>query len=159
MADNFAGLGQMGYGMATNVRKKLSNKATMYVNDVNRSACERFVEENSSYGPIQIIDTAKEIASKSPVLISIVPASQHVRQVYLDQESGVIATTPDENRLILECSTIDVETTREVGKAVMDKGCGRYIDAPVSVRSNDIHPCIRDTNLDRAGLKARQTGC
>ena len=132
----------MGYGMATNVRKKLSSKATMFVNDVNRSACERFVEENSSYGPIKIIDTAMEIASKAPVLISIVPASQHVRQVYLDQENGVVASTPDENRLILECSTIDVETTREVGEAVMNKGSGRYIDAPVSVSPNDKQLCI-----------------
>ena len=126
--------------MATNVRKKMSSKATLYVNDINRSACENFVKVNSSYGPIEISDTAKEVASKAPVLISIVPASQHVRQVYLDKENGVIAAKPDDNRLILESSTIDVDTTREVGKAVMDAGLGRYVDAPVSVRSD--HNCI-----------------
>ena len=123
----------MGWGMATNVRKKMSSKATLYVNDINRSACERFVNENSSHGPIEIIDTAKEVASKAPLIISIVPASQHVRQVYLDKENGVIAAKPDGNRLMLESSTIDIDTTREVGKAIMDAGIGRYIDAPVSV--------------------------
>lgn len=132
----------MGWGMATNVRKKMSSKATLYVNDINRSACDSFVKENSSYGPIEIIDTAKEVASKAPVLISIVPASQHVRQVYLDKENGVIAAKPDQNRLILESSTIDVDTTREVGKAIMDAGIGRYIDAPVSVSSNNDHMLV-----------------
>ena len=158
-ANSFAGLGQMGYGMATNIRKKLSKNATMFVNDVNHSACERFAEENSSYGSIKIVSTAKDTASKAPVLISIVPASQHVRQVYLDQENGVVATTPGENRLILECSTIDVETTREVGKAIMDKGIGRYIDAPVSVSPNDMYLFTVKFNLDRAALKAQQTEC
>ena len=130
----------MGWGMATNVRKKMSSKATLYVNDINRSACENFAKENGSYGPIEICNTAKEVASKAPVLISIVPASQHVRQVYLDKENGVIAAKPDDNRLMLESSTIDVDTTRQVGNAVMDAGLGRYIDAPVSVSGN--HDCI-----------------
>ena len=123
----------MGYGMATNVRKKLSNNATMFINDVNTSACERFVTELSEHGPIEIVKTAKEAASKSPVLISIVPAADHVRQVYMDKENGVIAAPKDDKRLILECSTIDVQSTRDVGQAIMDAGVGRYIDAPVSV--------------------------
>lgn len=125
----------MGYGMATNVRQKLSKNATMFINDVNTDACERFVKELSQHGPIEIVKTAKETVSKAPVLISIVPAAKHVKQVYLDKENGVIAAPRDENRLILECSTIDVESTREVGKAITDAGVGRYIDAPVSVSS------------------------
>lgn len=143
----------MGYGMATNVRKKMSSKATLFINDVNRSACEKFVEENKTCGPIEIVDTAKEVASKSHVLISIVPASEHVRQVYLNKENGVIATTPDEDRLILESSTIDVQTTREVGEAVMDAGCGRYIDAPVSVSSECDYDRCRDIDFIRVVLK------
>jgi len=127
------GLGQMGYGMATNLRKKLSSKATMFINDINADACDRFVKESGDYGPIVIVPSAKEAASKSSILVSIVPASKHVRQVYLDEEHGVIAATKDDSRLVLECSTIDVDTTRQVGKAVMDAGRGRYVDAPVSV--------------------------
>ena len=123
----------MGYGMATNVRKKLPKNRTMYINDIDQSACERFVKETSSYGPVEIIKTAKETASKTSILISIVPASKHVKQVYLDKENGVIAASQSNDRLLLECSTIDVETTREVGKAIMDVGIGRYIDTPVSV--------------------------
>ena len=123
----------MGWGMATNVRKNMSKSATMFVNDVNTAACDRFVQDTSSLGPVEVVKTAKDAASKSPVLISIVPAAEHVRQVYADKENGVIAAPKDNNRLILECSTIDAETTREVGKEIMDAGLGRYIDAPVSV--------------------------
>lgn len=125
----------MGYGMATNIRKKLSRNATMFVQDVNGAACERFVNETSEYGPVEVLKTAKEAASAASILISIVPAAEHVRQVYLDEENGVIAAPKSESRLILECSTIGIESTREVGKAVMDAGLGRYIDAPVSVSS------------------------
>lgn len=137
-----AGLGQMGYGMATNLRKKLSSKATMYINDINADACDRFVKESGDHGPIVIVPSAKEAASKSSILVSIVPASKHVRQVYLNEEHGVIAATRDDNRLVLECSTIDVDTTRQVGQAVMDAGRGRYVDAPVSVRPT---PCDTST--------------
>lgn len=124
----------MGYGMATNVRKKLSPKSTMYINDVNADACSRFVKELQSYGPIEIVSSAKEAATRAPILISIVPAAQHVRQVYLDKENGVIAAPKDPNRLLLESSTIDVESQREIGGAIRDAGVGSYYDAPVSVR-------------------------
>ena len=123
----------MGYGMAVNIRKKISKNATMYVNDINLDACNQFVKETGEYGPIKIVSSAKEVASKSNILISIVPASKHVRQVYLDQENGIIAAPKNDERLILECSTIDIDTTREIGKAVMDANLGRYVDAPVSV--------------------------
>lgn len=105
----------------------------MFINDVNAEACKRFSEEFGSYGPIQTVATAKEAASKAPVLVSIVPAAEHVRKVYLDEVNGVIAASPSEDRLILESSTIDVDTQREVGKAIRKAGLGSYYDAPVSV--------------------------
>ena len=123
----------MGYGMATNIRQRLSKTSTLYINDVNTSACETFVKESKDYGPVEVCSTAKEAASKTQICISMVPAQTHVRQVYLDKDNGVIAAPKDDNRLVLECSTIDADTTREVGKAIMDAGIGRYVDAPVSV--------------------------
>lgn len=123
----------MGYGMATNVRKKMSPKSTIYINDVNVDACERFVRELQSHGPVEIVSSAKEAATRAPVLISIVPAAEHVRQVYLDAENGVIAAPQNPNRLLLESSTIDVDSQREIGRAIRDAGVGSYYDAPVSV--------------------------
>lgn len=50
--------------------------------------------------------------------------------MYLDDENGVIAASKDEERIMLECSTIDVQSTKEIGRRL--DGLGVYIDAPVS---------------------------
>ncbi|KAI5377352.1 hypothetical protein J4E82_003804 [Alternaria postmessia] len=134
LADNYAfiGLGAMGYAMAANIRKKINQSSTLYVNDINASACSRFNDEYSSYGPIQIVATAREAAENAKVLISIVPGGADMKKVYLDENDGVIAAKKDEERIMLECSTIDVNTTKEVGQKLRETGTGTYIDAPVS---------------------------
>jgi 3-hydroxyisobutyrate dehydrogenase-like beta-hydroxyacid dehydrogenase len=126
----------MGFAMASNVRKKIPKEATLYINDINTAACERFKKEYSSFGAIEIVSTAREAAQNANVLISIVPGAQDVKAVYLDEQDGVISARKDKDRLIVECSTIDVESTREVGEKLAASGSGTYIDAPVSVRNS-----------------------
>ena len=58
-----------------------------------------------------------------------------VKKVYLDEKNGVIAARKDEERVMCECSTIDVKSTRECGEALMARGLGTYVDTPVSVRT------------------------
>lgn len=123
----------MGYAMASNIRKKMSTDATLYINDINSSACVRFKDEHSSYGNIEIVSTAREAANDANVVISIVPGASDVKQVYLDETHGVIAATKNSERILCECSTIDVQTTREVGEKLKAAGLGTYIDTPVSV--------------------------
>jgi 3-hydroxyisobutyrate dehydrogenase len=125
----------MGYAMASNIRKKMSPKATLYVHDVNRSACERFAHEFGSHGSICVVDSAKEAASHAKVVISIVPGAAEVRQVFLDPETGVVAAPGDSERLMLDCSTIDCQSSRTVGEKLRDAGSGTFLDAPVSVWS------------------------
>ncbi len=122
----------MGYEMAMNVRKKISPQSTLFINDVNKTACEKFVASYSSFGPIRIVDSAREVAEGAATVVSIVPAAQHVKQVYLDEKTGVLAACRNSDRLMLECSTIDVQSTREVGEALKEAGAGEYVDTPVS---------------------------
>ncbi|EUC44267.1 hypothetical protein COCMIDRAFT_98672 [Bipolaris oryzae ATCC 44560] len=122
----------MGYAMASNIRLKMPSTSTLYINDINASACTRFKSEYSSHGPIEISASAREAAEKAKYLISIVPDGSDVKKVYLDPETGVIAARKDAERIMLECSTIDVQTTKEVGAALHHAGLGTYIDAPVS---------------------------
>ena len=129
----FQGLGAMGYGMAMNIRKNIPSESTLYINDVNRAACDRFVTEFGSFGPVKIVDSAREVAESALTIISIVPAATHVKQVYLDSQSGIIAAKAKPDRLMLECSTIDAETAKEVGETLENVGAGVYIDTPVSV--------------------------
>jgi 3-hydroxyisobutyrate dehydrogenase len=128
----------MGYAMASNIRQKIPSTSTLYINDINDSACTRFQSEHSSQGPIEIVSSAREAAENAKVLISIVPGAEDVKKVYLDAGNGVIAARKDEERIMLECSTIDVASTKEVGNKLMEKGLGVYIDAPVSVRKTHL---------------------
>jgi len=123
----------MGYAMASNIRRKIPASSTLYINDINTTACTRFKDQYGSYGPIEIVSTARETAENSKVLISIVPGGSDVKKVFLDEETGVVAAKKDEERILLECSTIDVETTKEVGNVLKEGGWGTYIDTPVSV--------------------------
>lgn len=126
-------MGAMGYPMAKNIRQKIPAESTLYINDVNRSSCERFLHEFSTRLKVVILDSAREVAEHADTIISIVPAADHVRSVYLDAEKGVIAARKNPHRLMLECSTIDCQTTKEVGEALRGASAGEYVDTPVSV--------------------------
>lgn len=126
----------MGYAMASNIRQKIPKDSILYVNDINAAACERFKAQYSSHGAIEIVSTAREAVENATVFISIVPGAQDVKKVYLDETTGVIAAKKDDQRLFLECSTIDVQSTKEVGSKLKENGMGTYIDTPVSVRTS-----------------------
>lgn len=127
--------------MALNIRQKASPGSILYIYDVHSPFCEKFVVENSSYGPVKIVSSAREVADMADIIISIIPAASHVRTVYLDAKNGIIAAKSNPKRLMLECSTIDAQTARDVGDAIMDAGSGIYIDTPVSVSSFGL--CLR----------------
>jgi len=122
----------MGFGMAANIRQKMPAGSTLFVNDVNRAACEKFVASFSSHGPIKVLDSAREVAENATNIISIVPTAQHVKQVYLDTTVGVIAASRNADRLMMECSTIDSQSSKDVGEKLKEAGVGEYIDTPVS---------------------------
>lgn len=126
------GVGTMGYYMCGNVRRNMPSSSILYVNDISRSACERVVKDFSHFGRIEIAETARDVASSCSLLFSIVPDNQAVETVYLHPTNGVIAATEDENRLILECSTISVHVTRDVGNKIIESRRGIFVDAPVS---------------------------
>ena len=65
----------MGFPMAANLRKKIPKESALYVNDVDTGAVERFVKEYSSYGPVEILGTAKEITEKSVCPLNCTPTN------------------------------------------------------------------------------------
>lgn len=118
--------------MAGNLRKKLPSSTTLYVFDINQEAISRFIDNFSSYGKIEAASSAKDLVSKVGTVLSSLPNGPCVRQVYLDPENGVIAATKNQDRLLIECSTIEIESTQEIGKTVSDAGLGDFVDATVS---------------------------
>lgn len=59
----------MGFPMASNLRKKIPKECTLYINDVDTAAVERFVKEHTSYGPVKVLTTAKEVTENSVSIV------------------------------------------------------------------------------------------
>ena len=117
----FIGLGIMGYPMAGHLFKA-GHKIVAY--DVVPEAIERAVAMGAKAGTF-----AKDVASKSDVVISMVPDSPDVERVYL-AEDGVLAGVKP-GTLLIDMSTISPATAVDVAKAAAEVGCP-MLDAPVS---------------------------
>jgi 3-hydroxyisobutyrate dehydrogenase len=78
---------------------------------------------------VQTFDTLEEALQGADVVFTMLPKGEHARAVYLG-DSGVIALAP-KDALLIDSSTIDVETAEELHRAAEDAGF-RFVDAPVS---------------------------
>jgi len=115
----FVGLGNMGGPMASNL---LAAGHTVKAFDLSEAALDLAV----AAGAVRV-GSAAEAALNSDVVISMLPAGQHVRDVY---EGEVFGHAPA-GCLMIDCSTIDVETSRAVHAGAADAGFA-MVDAPVS---------------------------
>jgi 3-hydroxyisobutyrate dehydrogenase len=117
----FVGLGHMGLPMAQNLLK-----AGHQVNgvDVNAAAVEKLREAGGASA-----ETAKGAAARGEIVITMLPSGKEVREVYLGPD-GIIESA-NEGTLLIDSSTIDVETARVVATAAEAKGL-LMLDAPVS---------------------------
>ncbi|OUS68973.1 3-hydroxyisobutyrate dehydrogenase [Pseudoalteromonas sp. A601] len=117
----FIGLGNMGGPMAANL-VKAGHKVNVF--DLNQSVVNQLADQ----GATAAID-AKQCATNVDVLISMLPASKHVKSLYLG-ESGLINILA-KSTLVIDCSTIDAASAREVGAELAERGIA-FVDAPVS---------------------------
>jgi 3-hydroxyisobutyrate dehydrogenase len=92
--------------------------------DISQAAVARLKEAGGTP-----VETAKSVAARCDVVITMLPAGQHVRDTYLGP-NGIIENT-NAGTLLIDSSTIDVETARVVAAAAEKKGL-LMIDAPVS---------------------------
>jgi 3-hydroxyisobutyrate dehydrogenase len=144
----------MGFGMAGNIRKKIPSSSILYICDVYRPACDRFISEFKQFGPIEIAESAKEAAANAKVFISSLPSSADVHKVYLDDTNGLIAAPADSDRLILETSTIESSSARKISDKLATVKSGFYVDTPISVcREHWFSYLI--SNLNRAEFQLR----
>jgi 3-hydroxyisobutyrate dehydrogenase len=117
----FIGLGNMGLPMAQNLIKA---GHTVEGADLNSAAVEKLM----AAGGVPV-ETAKIAAARADVVITMLPAGQHVRDTYLGA-NGIIENA-NAGTLLIDCSTIDVGTARAVEAAAAQKGL-LMLDAPVS---------------------------
>jgi 3-hydroxyisobutyrate dehydrogenase len=118
----FIGLGNMGGPMAANL-VKAGHAVTGY--DLNPAALAALVKAGG-----KMASSAADAVKGASVVITMLPAGEHVRDVYLNQ-GGLIDATASEKPLLIDCSTIDVDSARTVTASAETAGLA-MLDAPVS---------------------------
>jgi 3-hydroxyisobutyrate dehydrogenase len=117
----FLGLGNMGLPMARNLAKA-GHQVVGF--DVVPAACMAAGEAG-----LQVAGTARGVLEGAEAVVTMLPAGEHVRSAYLGAEGLLDAAAKD--TLFIDCSTIDVATSRDVHAAAAERGLP-MLDAPVS---------------------------
>jgi 3-hydroxyisobutyrate dehydrogenase len=117
----FIGLGNMGAPMAANLATA-GHRVTGF--DLVPRAMEALTTKGG-----HVVASLAEVAGAGDIVITMLPAGPQVRSVYLDP-GGVLAGAR-RGALLIDCSTIDVETARAVAAAAKEAGFD-MLDAPVS---------------------------
>lgn len=114
----FVGLGNMGAGMAANLAKAGHDVRAF---DLSAAALERAKEAGC-----KAATSVREAAAGAEACITMLPADEHVFGVFQD-----LAGAAPAGALLIDCSTISVDTARAVAQAAQRAGF-EAVDAPVS---------------------------
>lgn len=117
----FIGLGNMGLPMALNLIKAGHQVEGV---DLNSAAVEKLKAAGGAG-----VETAKVAGARADVVITMLPSGKEVRDTYLGP-NGIVENA-NVGTLLIDSSTIDVETARNVAAAAEKKGL-LMLDAPVS---------------------------
>ena len=115
----FIGLGNMGGGMAAN-QAKAGRQVRAF--DLSQAALDR-AKDNGCEPVGSVVEAVRD----ADVVITMLPAGPHVLKVYSEEIIGAAPTSA----LLLDCSTIDVDTARKVAGLAKDVSYV-FADAPVS---------------------------
>ena len=117
MKIGFIGLGNMGAPMARNLAKA-GHEVTGF--DVN------FEQESALRDILTIVETAADAAAGQDAVITMLPHGGALHDV-----AAEIATVMASSSYFIDCSTVDIQTTKQVAMMVESAGL-RGLDAPVS---------------------------
>ncbi len=118
----FIGVGNMGNPMAENLHKS-GKKITVF--DVSKEMMER--AEKKGLNTSESIESL--INEEVSIVITMLPEGKHSKEIYLG-DNGIINKV-SKDCLLIDCSTIDIETSKEIGNAADEQNI-MMIDAPVS---------------------------
>jgi 3-hydroxyisobutyrate dehydrogenase len=117
----FIGLGNMGLPMALNLIKA-GHAVTGF--DLSAAAAGKLADGGGAAAP-QAVDAA----TGAEVVITMLPSGREVREVFLGV--GGLVDRASAGTLLIDCSTIDVDTARAVAGVAAERGLA-MLDAPVS---------------------------
>ncbi|MFI9081833.1 3-hydroxyisobutyrate dehydrogenase [Streptomyces sioyaensis] len=114
------GLGHMGRHMAQNLL--VSHRVIGF--DLNQTSLDGFVAAGGSAAA-----SIAALAREADVVVTSLPKGTHVQSVFLGPDGVIENAGP--GKLFIDCSTIDLATSREVAELAGQAG-SEFIDAPVS---------------------------
>jgi 3-hydroxyisobutyrate dehydrogenase len=117
----FIGLGNMGLPMAQNLLKAGHSVTGL---DMAKAQVDKLVAAGG-----QAAATVKGAAAGVDIVVTMLPAGAQVHDVYLARDGVIAGATA--NTLLIDSSTIDVDTARAVASAAQAKKL-EMLDAPVS---------------------------
>ena len=118
----FIGVGNMGNPMAQNLMKA-GKKVKVF--DVSKKMLEKAKEKK-----LAIVENLDDLITNDvTTVITMLPEGKNSKEVYMG-DKGIINKVP-KNCLLIDCSTIDIQTSIEIGKKATESGI-KMIDAPVS---------------------------
>ena len=117
----FIGVGNMGNPMADQL-VKAGKKVKAY--DVSPEMIKKAKDAN-----LDVVDTLDEVLEGANFVISMLPEGKHVKSLFLGDKGIIDKISKD--ALIIDCSTIDIETSLLLGKEAKNRGI-KMIDAPVT---------------------------
>ena len=117
----FIGLGNMGAPMAANLAKAGHRVIGFDI------VAARVAAREAAGG--RVAATMSEAAASGEIVITMLPAGPEVRSVYLGDDGVLVHARP--GALLIDCSTIDVESARVVAAAAAEARF-EMLDAPVS---------------------------
>jgi 3-hydroxyisobutyrate dehydrogenase len=118
----FIGLGNMGGPMARNL-VKAGHRVRGY--DIFKASLDAFAKAGGDAAS-NLTDAVRGV----DVVITMLPAGEHVRNVYLGE--GRVIDSVSKGTLLIDCSTIDVQSARTISAAAMATSGLDMVDAPVS---------------------------
>lgn len=114
----FIGLGNMGGPMAANLVKSGERVHGFDLVPASRQA--------SAGAGVQIVANARDCVENADVVVTMLPAGEHVLTVWND-----VVPHARQGTLFIDCSTIDVDSARQAHKLAAARGLAT-LDAPVS---------------------------
>ena len=115
------GLGSMGFGMATSLKRA---GHVVIGCDVSADAVARFVKEGGAGAK-----TPAEAASEADIVVSVVVNAAQTETILFGQD-GVVETLP-EGSVFISSATMDPDIARRLAKQLEASG-RHYLDAPIS---------------------------
>ena len=118
----FIGVGNMGSPMAENL---FNAGKKIIVFDISNQMLEKAKAKG-----LEVAESINNLITKEvSTVVTMLPEGKHSREIYLGDNGILNKVTKD--CLLIDCSTIDIQTSKEIGKAASNKEI-MMIDAPVS---------------------------